>query len=188
MISKKRLWGVGLAVAMLARPALSQSINSDVKPSSEAVYFVLGIQPVTARMEIDEPLLKSGSIWSFRYNMSSYHPVDGFIVVKGKPNTAYGIGASSLMLGKSVFGARYKPCGQVPLFQAEAGKVVYVTTIAYRSEGVKSYGPLIDMAESASYSQDMDGAREFLKAHYPGLSDSLEQGKYEMMPVAHKCA
>jgi hypothetical protein len=91
------------------------------------------------------------------------------------------------MFGKSIFGTRYKPCGQVPTFQADAGKVVYITTISYRKDGSTSNGLEIDMSEAANYSQDIDGARTFLKAHYPGLSDSLEQGSYQMTPVAHKC-
>lgn len=138
-------------------------------------------------MEIDEPWMKNGTVWSFHYNLNAYRPVDGFIVVKVRPGVPYGVAASSLMWGKSIFGVRYKPCGQVPTFQAEGGKVVYITTIAYRSEGSTSYGSLINMAESATYSQDLEGARAFLKAHYPGLSDSLEQGSYEMTPVAHQC-
>lgn len=187
MIRRRLLAGLAVAIGACAGPALSDTPPSDAKPSPDVAWLVIGIQPATARMEIDEPLIKNGHVWSFRYNLNAYRPVDGYIVVKARPGVLYGVGASSLMFGKSIFGVRYKPCGQVPTFQADAGKVVYVTTIAYRSEGVTTYGPAIDMAESATYSQDLEGARAFLKAHYPGLSDSLEQGRYEMTPVAHEC-
>lgn len=187
MIRRQRSAFVGLAVLAFVSPAFAEAPPPDAKPEPDVAWLLIGIQPATARLEIDEPRLKQGVVWSFHYNLSSYSPVDGFILVKAQPGTIYGVAASSLMKGKSIFGVRYKPCGKVPTFKAEAGKVAYITTIAYRSEGATFDGLLINMAESATYSQDLEGARAFLKTHYPGLSDSLEQGAYEMTPVGHEC-
>jgi hypothetical protein len=158
-----------------------------VKPSPDVAWLVIGIQPESVRMEVDQPRVRDGVVWSFHYGLGAYHPVDGFIVVKAEPGKPYGVAASSLMFGKSIFGVRYKPCGQVPLFQADAGKVVYITTISYRAAGHSSDGVAINMGEAADYSQDLEGARAFLSAHYPALSDSLEQGAYQMTPVGHRC-
>jgi hypothetical protein len=176
------------AMAACGMPAFAEAPTADAKPSADVAWLVIGIQPADARMEIDEPLVKNGVAWSFHYKLNAYHPTDGFIVVKAEPGKAYGVAASSLMFGNSIFGKRYKPCGQVPLFQADAGKVVYITTITYRDEGatMNRFG-VINLAEAATYSQDLDGARAFLKIHYPGLSDSVEQGGYQMTPVARGC-
>jgi hypothetical protein len=176
-----------LVVAASAPEVFADNPDADVRPSADAAWLVIGIQPATARMEIDEALIRNGKIRRFNYNFSAYHPVDGFIVVKVKPGTVYGIGASSLMFGKSIFGVRYKPCGHAVTFQADAGKVVYVTTISYHAEGTRYAGPGIDFLEGADYSTDIDGARAFLRAHYPGLSESLEQGAYETSPMERAC-
>ena len=187
MNRKRLLVLIALAMATICGPVLAGDPSADVKPSPDVAWLVIGIQPVHARMEIDEPWMRKGVIWNFHYNLTAYHPVDGFILVKAKPGALYGVAASSLMWGKSIFGVRYKPCGQVPTFQAAGGKVVYFTSIAYRGAGVGGYGPFLDMRESAAYGQDLEGARAFLKAHYPGLADSVEQGSYEMMPMARRC-
>jgi hypothetical protein len=175
-----------LALALMPVAAFGET-PADAKPSPDTAWFVIGIQPATARVEIDEPWVRNDRIFSFHYNLTMYHSDEGFIIVKAQPDKLYGVAASSLMWGKSIFGIRYKPCGHVPTFKASGGKVVYFTTIAYRSSGATSSGTEMDFREGATYSQDLDGARAFLQAHYPGLSDSLEQGQYEMMPMAREC-
>lgn len=176
-----------LCAAAVAPNAFAEAPTPDVKPCADVAWLVIGIQPATAAVEIDEPWVKKGVVWGFHYRMKSYHPDGGFIVVQVEPEKTYGVAASSLMFGKSIFGVRYKPCGQVPTFRAERGKVVYITTISYRPDGVTSDALGINMAEAASYSQDLEGARTFLKAHYPELGDSLEQGSYQMAPFARQC-
>lgn len=184
---RKLLLGLAIcAVAMAPRWAFGEP-PADVKPSPDVAWLVIGIQPATVRMEIDEPWVKNGEIFDFHYNLNAYHPVDGYIIVKAQPDKPYGVAASSLMFGKSIFGIRYKPCGQVPTFHAGPGQVIYVTTINYHTAGAANEGTYMNFAEGASYSQNLEGARAFLKAHYPGLADSLQQGQYEMVPVARKC-
>jgi hypothetical protein len=189
MIRRQLLAFAGLAFSACAGPAFSDNPPADAKPSMEVAWLVIGVQPDTARLGIFETVLKNGVVRNFHYSLDEYHPVDGFIVVKARPGMLYGIAVSSLMHGHSIFGTRYEACGRVPTFQAGAGEVVYVTTIAYRAEGVTSYRfGVINMAESSTFSQDFNAARDFLKAHYPGLSDSLEQGRYDMTPLARQCA
>jgi len=184
-----KLVAASLSVSMFmwTAPALAGMPQSDVKPSQDVAWLIIGVQPANTRLEVDEPYFKNGVAWGFHYSMDSYTPVDGFIVVKAHPGAVYGIAASSRMAGKSIFGMRYKPCGQVPKLEAAAGKVVYFTSVDYHSEGGGSTGVGLEFFEGATYSQDLEGARAFLKAHYPGLSDSLEQGPTEMLPIARKC-
>ncbi len=162
-----------LAVASWVAPAFAETPKSDAKPSRDAAWFVIGIQPANARVEVQEPWIKNGVVWSFHVNFKSYVPEDGFILVKGDPGKAYGVAAGA--------GLRYRPCGSVALFHADAGTVVYITSISFAGAGAPGL-------EALSYSQDMEGARAFLKAHYPGLSDSLEPGRYQMAQHARVCS
>ena len=75
---------------------------------------------------------------------------------------------------KTIFGIRYKPCGAAA-FRADAGKVVYFTSLTYHGEGRAADGWGETYFRDPDYSQDLEGARAFLSAHYPGLAASLEQ-------------
>ena len=158
---------IGAAGVGTAGPAVADNPPPDAKLSPDAAWLVIGIQPHNARIEVDEARMGDGCIHRFSYNLNAYHPVDGFIVVKVDPGKPYGIGASSLMLGTSIFGVRYKPVNQAPIFQGVAGKVEYIATISYQAEASAPTGAANTLAEGASYSQDLEGARAFLKAHYP---------------------
>ena len=172
---------------MLGAGVAADPIQADVTPTADVAWLVIGVAPPTARLEIDEPAIKDGMIWSFKYRLQMYRPVDGFILVKVEPGKNYGVAASSLMAGNSIFGIRYKPCGQFPMFKADAGKVVYITSMNYRPTGMTSGAGVMNFAEGVAYSQDLQGARAFLAAHYPGLAPALEQGSYEMTPIVHQC-
>jgi hypothetical protein len=170
----------GAAGIGTAGPAVADNPPPDAKLSPDTAWLIIGIQPTNARIEVDEARMDKGCIRRFSYNMNAYHPVDGFIVVQVEPGKPYGIGASSLMIGKSIFGVRYKPDHQAPVFQGVAGKVEYIASISYRADSSIAAEQSSALGEAANYSQDLEGARAFLKAHYPGLSDGLEQGGYQM--------
>lgn len=184
MIRKNLAVWLTLLASLGADSALADDTPPDTKPSPDVAWLVIGVQPKTAQLEIDEPRMHNGVVVSFHYRLDAFRPVDGFILVKAHPGTVYAVAASSLMAGSSIFGVRYKPCGQVPSFQAAGGKVVYFTTMTYRGEGAHAPGILV---EGHDYSQDMEGARAFMKAHYPGLADSLEQGQMEKLEMGSKC-
>jgi len=166
--------------------------KSDVTPDPSAAWLVIGVKPTNARLEIDEPYLRKGVARSFHYSADGFSPIDGFIVVKARPDRVYGIAAFSRMLPGTIFGMRLLPCGEVPSFKASAGRVVYFTTANYRTadpepEGMQSANFATHAFEAVTYTQDLEGARAFLRKHYPALSDSVEQGTAEMLRVADKC-
>jgi hypothetical protein len=78
--------------------------------------------------------------------------------------------------------ALYSPCrleelSDTLVFNAKAGKVVYITDI----EMVRHYDRL-----KPNFRQDIQRARAYLASHYPNLASGLEQGTYRMLP-SNKC-
>lgn len=180
----------GLAATIMvawAATALAGEPVSDAKPAPDVAWLVIGIQPDDTRVEIKEPIVRDGMIRNYQFGFNAPHAVDGFVVVKVKPGTPYGIASSRQMYGMLPAGPVFQACGRAPVFQADAGKVVYITSITYRNVGGSAIPRGIRFDQTSTYSQDLEGARAFLKAHYPGLSDSVEQGGYEMVPIARRC-
>jgi hypothetical protein len=188
MFGRVVLAAILAATSLSITPAFAKNPPPGASPAPDVVWFVIGIKPANIRLEVDEPLLRNDVALNFHYSLDSYTPDDGFIVVKAKPDKIYGIAASSFMAGKTIFGTRYKPCNEVPKFMGGGGKVLYFTNVEYKSEGSAFSFPNSEFFASAKYSQDIEAARAYLKTHYPGLADSLEQGPNEMLQVAHKCA
>ena len=101
---------------------------------------------------------------------------------------------------RSIGGTLYSPCGDAgPKSLMEAllnvrgtapggamvitppvGKVTYIANVAYTKNAK-------DLSLSSDYSEDLEGARAFLKAHHPELADRLEQGSYQMMTAEGDC-
>jgi len=176
-----------LALCVLATPAMAGAPPADVRPGPDVGWIVLGVQPERTRMEIDRPIMRSGRIRRFAIDLNAEYSKDGFIVWKVKPDTVYGVAASALMWGKSIFGIRYMACGHAPTFEAGAGKVLYVGSLSYRGVGSGSTGGALEFQEAFSQTDDIESARAFLKTHYPGLADSLEHGAMEMTPIDRAC-
>jgi hypothetical protein len=190
----KSLLALAAAAALgSATPAFPQiPAPNDARPDPNSVFFVIGVQPENTRLGIQEPKIdKSGLAGLFCCSLKAYRPTDGFVIVQAKPDTVYGVASSSEMFGKSIFGYYFEACELATTFQAGPGKVVYLTTITYQPSLVETasfvgVGPANGWL-SAAFTQDLEGARAFLKAHYPGLSDNLEQGQYRLTPMYRRC-
>jgi hypothetical protein len=186
MICKNLLACLVLAIFVVASPATAGTPSPDVKPSPDVGWIVIGVQPENMRIEIKELRLKDGAVGPAGYHafpLDMTMPTNGFIVFKARPGAVYGIVAASVMAKGGFFGMRFKACRQIAAFQAEGGKVVYFTSLTYSS----STGPAPAFGSAAyqgiNYTQDFEGARSFLQTHYPGLSTSVEQGRYPMVPI-----
>ena len=181
--------GFLVAAVLWVVPAISESPSADSRPDPDSTWLVVGVQPSNMRMEVDEIAPFDDARWRFHYAMSlaAYYPVDGFIVVKVKAGATYGLGGASVMSGK-IFGLRFQPCNTAAVFQAEPGKVLYFTSISFEPSGREQGQDSSRTFEHLTYSQDVEGARAFLKAHYPGLSENMERGQCKIVPLAlHSC-
>jgi hypothetical protein len=184
MIGRNLLRVIVVAILAVATPAFCGMPPPDVKPAPDTAWFVIGIQPVNRLIELKELRVKDGVVESYHaFPIEMTRPADGYIVFKARPGVVYGVVASSAMAGNSIFGIRYKACHQIATFQAEAGKVVYFTTFNYARTSGPEPAQGAAFYEGISYTTDLEGARAFLQTHYPGLSNSLEQGQYPMLPI-----
>ena len=177
MIRRGFLTALCAGVLLGATPAISADSPLDAKPSADATWIVLGVQPETTSLTILEPVIKKGWVTGFRTGflelgaLKDSRPTDGYMALKLRPDTVYAIAYVGAM----------SPCAKVFTFQGGAGKVVYITTLNY-SRADSAEGVFVSNLAGMSFSQDLEGARSFLKTHYPGLSDNLEAGQYRMMP------
>jgi hypothetical protein len=106
-------------------------------------------------------------------------PEDGFIVGRSKEGTLLGISMVQPHTSKTdLFEPLTTPCeGRTLTFTARGGKVVYITSAHYQ---LHTGGNGVADGLEANFSSDLEGARAFLKKHYPNLADKLEQGSYEL--------
>jgi hypothetical protein len=163
------------ACASMPRPTV------DATPRDDATYFVIGLAPNSARFDLSSGTIRdgvfnAGILWIAHW----YGPSDdGYLVIKADRNEALGIVQVQMMSSAtSLIGPVFVPCARTLVFEAPAGKVVYLTHMTIRSTAGPN-GPRL----APDFHQDMDGARAYMRARYPALADHLEQGRPQMMPV-----
>jgi hypothetical protein len=80
----------------------------------------------------------------------------------------------------AILGTAFTPCGdaRTVVFSVPHGRVIYIGDLTYdfRGNGLR----IIE-------SSNLEAAREHLRTAYPQLADSLEQGRYDVMPTATSC-
>ncbi|MEJ0044017.1 MAG: hypothetical protein WDM81_18180 [Rhizomicrobium sp.] len=169
--------------ACLALAALSACISSPedlaAPPSGQDSYVVLGVAPADMNLQIVNGRLRKGvfSAGLFRLTELSYKPDDGgYVVMKVPGNADYAVvSAVSTIWRQSFLGEKYVPSGAKTLvFEAPAGKVVYVTSLQYR----RGAGRL-----DVTPTQDLERARAYLHDHYPALAGRLTQARYAFLPL-----
>jgi hypothetical protein len=114
-------------------------------------------------------------------------PVDRFVIGEADAGTTQAFTGATIHLdsGTFLFGSMVRtfvPCGNhlTMSFAAPGGKVIYLADIGFDTDG---------KGMKMRYAQNIEGARAFLKAHYPDLADKLEPGHYDLVPVnAGRCA
>jgi hypothetical protein len=181
-----RLFAVALVCAVLSGCASAGQVNPNSTVTDKDAYFVLGISPEYTRVQIDDGYIENGVFQpSFAVKMWAVNttfmgePEDGFIVGKSKDGTLLGISMVQPHMSKNdLLGPLTRPCeGHTLTFTARGGKVVYIASAHYRTH-FRSNGVANEL--EASFSSDLEGARAFLRKHYPNLAGKLEQGTYAL--------
>jgi len=132
-----------------------------VQSTSDA-YFVMGVQPHNMMLLIDDGV---HTLPLHEYGQSQ----GDYIVAKATPGQRLMIRQAAIMSGHSIFGRALEPC-TIPLsFSVPAGKVVYITNLTVSPFGAPGQFKV-------THVQDLEGAREYVNAHYPQLSGKVEQG------------
>lgn len=157
-------------------------------PGPDEVYFVLGVEQDDALLEVRPVVVRDGALREAKFSLAShkFRAEGGYVVLKAHANELLAVESVSMMLGKTFLGSRFEICGKTPVFQSTGGKVVYVTSMDYESPRPSlGYDPAVGSVQRTTldthYSQDLSGARAFLKARYPSLADTVEQGRFDML-------
>jgi|HubBroStandDraft_5_1064220.scaffolds.fasta_scaffold99178_2 hypothetical protein len=167
------------ALAMLAAAAPASAGTTIATPGEDRAVFVIGVGPSRAEVSVSKGSVVDGVFHHATWTSLTFvdTPQDGYIIAEAPAGSTQAI--VEVTMKPEVFmesQRRLIPCnGSLTMvFDAPAGKVIYLASIFYRtvSEGIR---PL--------YRQDIEGARTFLKAHYPQLADKLESGHYDLKPA-----
>lgn len=145
-------------------------------------YFVLGVQPHNMMLQIDQAEIRDGQLVRFFdvLPLHEYGQAEGdFIVVKVKGGSTLALHSASMMAGHTIFGLYFRPTINTWAFQVPAGKVVYIGSVAFVSDAARGLKPV--------FSDDLDGARDYVAMHYPALAGKVEQGGYQMVRCRFGC-
>jgi hypothetical protein len=159
------------ACPSMPRPSVDAAITDD------ATYFVVGVEPNSARFDLSSGTVKdgifnAGILWAPHWYAPSE---DGYLVVRATRGETLAIVEIQMMSSNtSLIGPVYVPCARTLVLESPPGKVVYLTHMTIRAArgGV---GP--------TFHRDLEAARAYMHAHYPALADHLEQGQPQMLPV-----
>lgn len=173
-------------------------------PSRADTYVLLGVQPAATEVVLSAGTVQDGKFeQSFAGHLWGGHTYwarseDGYVLIKtdDEPTLAL-LRVFSRRTTHSLLGTWYTPCadagsrnlaeaimatrgtiaGNAMVFEPPIDKVTYIGSVAFaRNEEQDSLTP--------TYTNDLEGAREFLRTHHPELADKLEQGTYELTPAA----
>lgn len=146
-------------------------------------YFIVGVQPPNFRLRF--LALKEGQTensWDLAPTQLIERPADfGFILVQVHANDRIRITNVIELNSINVRGKiEYQPCGGAPMmaFTVAGETVTYVGSITYLSRN----GGVVP-----SVSNDIEGARAYLKAAHPSLAGRLVQGKIGTVASTEKC-
>ncbi|MEI9996062.1 MAG: hypothetical protein WDM91_15820 [Rhizomicrobium sp.] len=106
-------------------------------------------------------------------------PRDGFLV--GHSGSGRTLELQQVFDESGRIPVAFAPCktgAKALVFDAPPGTVVYITSVTF----MRAEEGLVP-----SYSNNLEGARAFLKTHYPGLADKLAQGHYHLLTADHAC-
>jgi hypothetical protein len=149
-------------------------------PNSQDAIVVMGLQPryrvAIARGSINaEGRVRVGGMATL-----NVFPEDGYVV--GRVPAASSPDEYHLQLilpqGIGAFVPAYFPCGdeRVLTFEAPPGKVLYVGDVEFSTVPGKL---------ELRYRVDIDGAKIYVKEHYPRLVDRLEPAAVKFVPIVH---
>ena len=147
-------------------------------PSAADAYFVMGISNQDTKVLVVAGTINGGvfdASYVRRDSMMTFVSKDGYVV--GKVPTGAPLAVVAL---DTDTGWRYSPCksvakdkaGNALVFEAEAGKVVYLTDLTM----VRYFDYL-----KPQYHLDIARARDFMRSRYPQLAPALAQGVSRMV-------
>jgi len=153
-------------------------------PTEKQSVYVLGVVPSTNRLTVFPGNTSDGKFNRSKLLPANFYgnPQGGFIVGKAKAGQTLAVIMVRVTANENdILGWDFKPCGNLKtlVFEAPAGKVVYLGSIQYIVNG----GDL-----DIKYSNDLEQARRYLANAYPALESHLEQGSFELLPTSQSCS
>jgi hypothetical protein len=153
-------------------------------PNNNESMFVLGLAPDNYRVMIEPGSNKDGTFDRSAWYSAAFYggPEKGYVVGKTKAGWTLAVTmVRETANATAIAGEDFRPCqgAKTVVFQAPAGKVVYLGNLVYSLRGENL---------EANYGNDLDGARRFLKSAYPALADHVEQGSYQLLPTTLSCS
>ncbi len=145
-------------------------------------YYVLGLRPAQTRAMIVEGAVSNGEFEQRHVPLTPFVmnvPRDGFLV--GHSDSGRTLELQQVFDESGGVPVAFAPCktgAKALVFEAPPGTVVYITSVTLVRAG-DGLAPV--------YSNDLEGARAFVKTHYPGLADKLEQGRYQLLTADNTC-
>jgi hypothetical protein len=181
----RRLVILVLAVASTACTSVGRvEQGAALAPSANQTIFIIGVKPDNYRVSVFSGSVNEGV---FRQNQllpaTFYGASEGGYVV-GKTGSTGALAITNVRVvssEKSILGMDFAPCGDAKtvVFSLPKGRVVYLGNLAYDFSGNG-----LRIFEST----DLEAARQHLRTGYPQLADSLEQGRYEVLPTSASCS
>jgi hypothetical protein len=152
--------------------------------SNKESYFVFGVGPEDHRVFVFPGEMVGGRFFQNTWSPAAYYgsAENGFVVGKAAANSVLAVSSVRIVKGKnSILGSDFSACDDAKtlVFDAPAGKVVYLGNLNYEFESEKSL--------RVTYKDDIEGARAFLTSHHPLLAEGLEPGRFGFLPTATPC-
>ncbi len=174
-----------VAVALIAA-TFSVSARAGIKdapPPPDRCYVLIGVAPANTELSLAVGSIREGR---FRGPIVGFldrqdTPADGFVLIDAKADRTMAV--VKIELDSQGFWdatKKYVVCEDAPalIFATTGGKVVYLTSVKFDVGG---------NALVPRFHADIEAARAFLKAHYPSLAGSLEQGQPQFLPTDFDC-
>jgi hypothetical protein len=175
---------IALACGLLS--TLTACTVGDVAPdatlnSPSDAYYVIGLSPPQTRALVVQGAVTNGVFEQRHVPLTPFVnvPTDGFLI--GHSGSGRTLELQQVFDERHTLIRGYAPCktgAKALVFDAPPGTVVYITSVTF----VQTKDGLVPF-----YASDLEGARAFMKTHYPALADKLEQGHYQLLTPDNEC-
>jgi len=147
-------------------------------PSANESYVILGLQPQNTQVNVFRGWISDGVFHQNPLLPATFagEPEGGFVVTRSSAGEAVAITNVVVYSKNALFPRLLVPCegSKTVVFTVPAGKVIYIGSVRYES---------IAGGVAPRFGNEFDAARAFMTTHYPKLADTLEQGRFDLMPA-----